>query len=101
METLLGRGCRRQVSSRLLVLGRSGDVVQIAAGQVECSKCYKRLDCPMGSSSPGQSHGHLLASKAQPCLGTASRVKPSPVALRNANAIYMCYKSPEQIGRVA
>lgn len=103
MEMLLGRGCRRHALSRLLVPGGSGDVVWIAAGQVECSerKCYERSDHWMGSSSPRQSHVHLLASQAQFYLGAASGVEPFPMVLCNANAIYMCYKSQEQIGRVA
>lgn len=100
MEMLLGKGCRRRAPSGLLVPGGSGDAVRIAADQAEHSKHYERSDHPMGSPSPGQSHGHL-ASQDQPFSGTASRVEPSPVALCNANAIYMCYKSQEQIGRVA
>lgn len=53
----------------------------------------------VGSPSHGQSHGRLLASAAQPFSGTASGAIPR--ALCNAPAIYMCYKSQEQIGQVA
>lgn len=96
MEMLLGRGCRRLGLSRLLVPGRSEDLVRIVAGQVECNN-YKKLDHRRGSPSPRQSHGHFLASQAQPYSGTANGAEPSPGALGNGIAIYMCYRSQEQI----
>jgi len=95
MEMLLGRGCRRRALSRPLVLGGSGDVGQIAAGKWNAANAMR------DGTIPWVLHGYLLASQAQPCSGTTSRVEPAPVALCNANAIYMCYKSQEQIGQVA